>query len=129
MRVQRKSHLPKTATAAACLLTLTLLSPPGSFVRAEPGSRRVQNEPGTNTGLNTGLQLPQGPKSVTALAGVVTATGLVNYSIDGAGFTGACGNLRVQKPAGATVRNAYLLSATTGFSGRTLVTGDVTLNG
>jgi len=104
-------------------------------VRAQPGG--LQNEPGTNpgvktgidTGLSIGLQLLQGPQSVTALSGVVTVSGMINYSIDGAGYLTACGNLRANKPAGATVRNAYLLAATTGFSGATIANGDITLNG
>jgi len=138
MLVQKKSHLPKTAIVVACFLSLTLLSPPASFVRAQPRGGGFQDEPGTRRGdaglnlapiTNNSLNLLQGPKSVSALSAVVTATGLINYSIDGAGYGAACGTLQVNKPAGATVRNAYLLAASTGFSGATIANGEITLNG
>src|SRR6185436_2398105 len=42
---------------------------------------------------------------------------------------GAPETLRVQKPAGATVRRAFVAAASAGFSGRKLLNGDVTLDG
>jgi hypothetical protein len=64
-----------------------------------------------------------------SLAPVVTETGFISWSLDGMGTTAASGTIRVQKPAGATTRRAFLGSASTGFSGRKLANGDVTVDG
>lgn len=60
---------------------------------------------------------------------VVTETGRLSLSVDGLGTLSSTGTIQVQKPAGATVRSAYLAAATTGFSGVRLVAGNVTLDG
>ena len=61
----------------------------------------------------------------------VTENGKIYLSTDGLGTNDpAGGDIRAQKPsAGATVRSAYLFAASTGFSGHTVVNGDVTLGG
>ncbi len=64
-----------------------------------------------------------------SIAPVVTETGFVSMSVDGLGTTAASGAIQVQKPQGATVRRAFVGAASTGFSGRELVDGDVTLDG
>ncbi|KAB2836674.1 MAG: PEF-CTERM sorting domain-containing protein [Candidatus Brocadia sp.] len=48
--------------------------------------------------------------SATALQPVVTETGLISLSVDGLGTT-ASGTIQVEKPAGATVRKAYMAAA------------------
>ncbi len=65
----------------------------------------------------------------TSLQPVVTETGLISLSIDGLGTNEASGIIQVEKPAGATVRKAYMVAASTGFQGRKLVNGDVKING
>jgi len=80
-----------------------------------------------------------GPSDIEfgSLAPVVTESGLVSLSLDSSGSNGgpyefrggAAGTLRVQKPAGATVRRAFLAAASSGFSDRRLNDGDVTLDG
>jgi cysteine-rich repeat protein len=64
-----------------------------------------------------------------SLAPIVNESGFVSWSLDGMGTADATGTIRVQKPAGATTRRAFLGSASTGFSERELVNGDVTLDG
>jgi hypothetical protein len=62
---------------------------------------------------------------------MVTESGRIYLSTDGSGTNDPAGaDIRAQKPsAGATVRSAYLFAASTGFSGHTMVDGDVTLAG
>jgi HYR domain len=60
---------------------------------------------------------------------VVTETGFLRLSVDGVGTLGETGVVRIEKPAGATVRRAFLAAASTGMSGRQLVDGDVTVDG
>jgi len=65
-----------------------------------------------------------------SLTSLVTETGFISVSIDGLGTNDqAGGTIRVQKPTGATVRDAFLAAASTGFSGRVLANGDVKLDG
>ncbi|MCD4704142.1 MAG: Ig-like domain-containing protein [Methanosarcinaceae archaeon] len=66
----------------------------------------------------------------SSLQPVVTETGKISLSVDGLGMNpAASGIVDVEKPAGATVRGAYLVAASTGFSGYQLVVGDVTIAG
>jgi hypothetical protein len=61
---------------------------------------------------------------------IYSATGYVSLSVDGLGTNSAVAEIiQVDKPAGATVRRAFLAAASTGFSGRTVATGDVKING
>ena len=71
------------------------------------------------------------PAANAALTEFFTATGKLFLSVDGAGSNNAAGHIaEVQKPsASATVRRAFVLAASTGFSGRVLSNGDVTING
>jgi hypothetical protein len=81
----------------------------------------------------------QGPWAIEygSLAPIITESGPITLSVDASGSNGgpyqhragAPMTLRVQKPAGATVRRAFVAAASTGFSGRKLVAGDVTLDG
>jgi hypothetical protein len=72
-----------------------------------------------------------------SLAPIVTETGPITLSLDASGSNGGPyefrggppETLRVRKPAGATVRRAFLAAASVGFSGRRLLNGDVILDG
>ncbi len=60
---------------------------------------------------------------------LVTETGQITLSIDGVGTDGA-GTFQVEKPAGATVRGAYMAAASTGYcTGCQIANGWITLNG
>ncbi|HEU4741253.1 MAG TPA: Ig-like domain-containing protein [Meiothermus sp.] len=58
-----------------------------------------------------------------------TFNGKVSLSVDGLGTTSSTGNIRVDKPAGATVRAAYLAAASTGFTGITIPNGGILIDG
>jgi hypothetical protein len=61
---------------------------------------------------------------------VTTEVGLITLSADGLGTISGTGNLQVEKPsAGATVRVAYLLGASTGFTSYIIPNGGVQLAG
>ena len=62
---------------------------------------------------------------------VVTETGQLSLSVDALGTSDeAGGTIQVDKPSeGATVRAAYLAAASTGFSDRVLVDGDMSIEG
>ena len=72
-----------------------------------------------------------GPSEVTfgSILPIVTETGLITSSIDGLGSNASSGIIQVEKPAGATVRGAYMAAASRGFSQRKLVAGDVKIDG
>ncbi len=72
-----------------------------------------------------------GPSEVLlgSIIPVVTETGFISLSIDGLGTNEASGIIQVEKPAGATVRSAYMAAASTGWSSRVLANGDVKING
>lgn len=60
----------------------------------------------------------------------VTHSGNIRLSLDGAGTNAFSRTIRANKPsAGATVRAAYLLAATTGYSGATLTGTQMTFAG
>lgn len=58
-----------------------------------------------------------------------TMTGKLSLSTDGVGTVATTGTIRVNKPAGATVKKAILMSATTGFTNYKLQSGDVLIDG
>jgi len=71
---------------------------------------------------------------ITARAGLTeffSATGKLSLSVDAGGSNRATGHvIEVEKPnASATVRSAFVLAASTGFSNRVLNNGDVSING
>jgi MBG domain (YGX type)/PKD domain/Bacterial Ig-like domain (group 1)/Bacterial Ig-like domain (group 3) len=84
------------------------------------------------TGVGTTGE-PVGVYAATIIAGsikpVVTETGRISVSTSGLGMTGQAGTLKVKKPTGATVRRAYLASATRGLFRYLLRPGDVKLDG
>ena len=67
--------------------------------------------------------------SATALTPMVTETGYITLSVDGLGTTGS-GYIQVDKPAGATVRAAYMAATDVwGSNGGPLPNGAVKING
>ncbi len=108
-----------------CVFSTLLVIPFGLNLHADvPGTRT--NSPKTTESSKS----PKLAPSATAISPVVTATGLISLSVDGLGTNNVAGGIiQVQKPAGATVRGAYMAAASTGFRGRTLADGDVMIDG
>ncbi len=91
----------------------------------------AETTPGTGeeTTLRTASVAPMAlaaPVS-TSLAPVVTETGKISLSVDGLGTDGA-GIIQVEKPAGATVRSAYMVGVSLWNAGP-IADGQVTIDG
>ncbi len=114
-RVLTSFLLALTATVASARAPL---APSARTQNAVPGARPSLVPPSGNSSL-----LP------TALAPVVTETGLISLSVDGLGTSAAGGTIHVDKPTGATVRGAYFAAASTGFQNYAIPNGDITLAG
>ncbi|WP_224248242.1 choice-of-anchor A family protein [Hyalangium gracile] len=67
--------------------------------------------------------------ATTPLAPIVTESGFISLSLDGVGTNGSSGIVQVNKPAGATVKAAYLAAASTGFSNYSIPNGGVKIDG
>lgn len=68
--------------------------------------------------------------SVNSLQPIVTETGKISLSLDGLGTNAASGTIEVEKPAGATVKKAYMAAASMGISsGYIIPDGDITIDG
>jgi len=80
--------------------------------------------PGSSVTRTTTIAVVDGITSNT-----VRETGKISLSIDGLGTMNDTGIIQVEKPAGATVRKAYLASTSVGGSERILADGDVTIDG
>ena len=60
----------------------------------------------------------------------VTEVGKISMSVNGLGvYPGNTGTITIIKPAGATVRKAYMTAATTGYSWYKLTAGDIEIDG
>lgn len=64
-----------------------------------------------------------------ALNPVVQTAGQISLSVDGLGTAASSGVIQVEKPAGATVRGAYLAAASMGSVLATLNNGDIKIDG
>jgi len=60
---------------------------------------------------------------------IVTESGFITVSQDAMGTSSSSGSIHVDKPVGASVRKAYLMSASTGFTSYRIPSGGVTING
>jgi hypothetical protein len=110
---------------------LTLLALLTVFVVALVGasSAGATPVPGTPTG-SAQFVAPFAGLSSTALAPVLSDTGQISLSVDGLGSSNPAGGpILVFKPAGGTVREAFMFAAGTGFSGYTPSDTDVTIDG
>lgn len=96
------------------------LAPATARVQRRSGSLDDEVAPGTSTAA---------PRTGRAISGVFSTTGHVSISVDAMGTLSGGGNVQVMKPAGATVRNAFLTTASTGSWEPTLPDGCVQLNG
>lgn len=98
--------------------------------------RRTNRRLAKSARVRTGRQQPRSlqleemeRRLLFAIAPVVTETGLVSLSVDGVGTNLDQGTVQVLKPAGATVRGAYLAAASAGLTGRRINDGDVKIDG
>ncbi|SFM55817.1 PEF-CTERM protein sorting domain-containing protein [Methanolobus profundi] len=88
-----------------------------------------ENTPGTVTTPAFSISCePVGPavSSTTSLSPKVTETGKISISVDGLGTTGT-GIIQVEKPAGATVRSAYMAAASL-WGASAIVNGQVKID-
>ena len=92
---------------------------------SEPGTVNLQSP------KDDALTTPEALASPTALQPVVTETGHISLSLDALGIKdNVTGTIQVDKPAGATVRSAYMTAADVwGSSGKNLPDGAIKLNG
>jgi hypothetical protein len=120
--------LVASLAAAGCLretptVPQNLPGNPGLSVQSEgtPGSRPVS--------LPDAVSKPQGPQ--LAISPVVTETGLVSLSLDAAGTNDPVATIQVETPGplAGTVRKAYFMAASTGFSGYQIPDGEITIDG
>lgn len=101
--------------AASFILFLLLVVTTGLYAGAEPGvePNRVNSPEATSASISP----------------VIADSGLISLSVDGLGMTSTSGTIQVEKPAGATVRNAYMAAASTGFTGHRIGNGEITIAG
>jgi hypothetical protein len=71
----------------------------------------------------------QGLASPNALTPMVTESGFITLSVDGLGTTATTGIVEAQKPAGATVRRAFLMGASTGGLNFQIPNGNIRIDG
>ncbi len=117
MVITKKTGLKGMALVLAYIVSVVLINTLGADVSA-------QSEIGGG---------PQSPASQALIEPLsidpfITETGNITLSIDGLGTLAATGTIEVQKPAGATVRAAFLAAATIPGP-RILANGDVKING
>jgi hypothetical protein len=131
----RRRLLVLTARSAlgAIGLAMLLAAAMAAFVGVwRPASVHAQSAVGARPAIplarfavNAQAALPPTP-----LAPFFSATGRIRLSSDGLGrLDGAGGVIQVAKSPGATVRAAFLMAASTGFTGYQPVDGDVTIDG
>lgn len=125
-----RSRRRTTASTAIASLVLSL----GAALAAPVASSASETDavPGTRpdtAGGSTSL-MATADASTDGLQMVVNERGLISQSTSALGTTSGAGSLRVDKPAGATVRGAWMAYATTGFTGFQVVPGaELTLAG
>ncbi len=78
--------------------------------------------------VSSAFEASPSPTSTTSLSPFVTETGKISLSIDGMGTLSDSGVVQVEKPAGATVRSAYLITASMSGQGP-LANGTVAVAG
>lgn len=111
--MRRKNYAKELCTYLAILLLISAFMP---LAYAEPGTDTENIGP---SNVTMGSIIPH-----------ATETGKISLSMDGLGvYPGNSGIIQVDKPAGATVRKAYMAAATTGFRKHKLVTGDIKIDG
>lgn len=82
------------------------------------------------TSLGREIKIQNQIENINAISPVVTETGFISLSVDGLGTLDGTGIIKVDKPAGATVRSAFLAMAQFPVvSGGPLSDGDIKING
>ncbi|WP_395849825.1 kelch repeat-containing protein [Cystobacter fuscus] len=122
MRNERRRWLQGLLVFSLCALTAACGEGSTPERELEPGTRPTHDD---ESSLESRLE--SSPSD--SFTPVATEVGLITLSIDGLGTASATGTLQVQKPAGATVRRAFLAAASTGLTRRKLINGDVRLDG
>ena len=96
-----------------------LIPPMGFAEEANAGSQEefdeaIKNQAGIPGTLIQGPSISMHPV-VTRIEPAITEVGKISWSIDGLGvYPNSTGIIQVEKPAGATVKSAYMAAATTG---------------
>ena len=111
-----------TVFAATALLTILIPLAASAQSTSPPGVPPMHDPP-------SAASLPSAAASPTSLSLVVQEYGQIRLSLDAVGTIADSGTVQVEKPAGAKVRKAYLVTATTGFTGAQLAAGDIQLQG
>ncbi|RCV62723.1 Ig-like domain (group 1) [Methanophagales archaeon] len=136
-KMERKSYV---TGACICLVIVLILSAFATPVYAVPSKSNIigkipssledtkpsadPNVPGTDMATSK-LSTP-----TRSIDPEITETGLISLSIDGLGTFTSAGTIQVEKPAGATVRSAYMAAADVwGSCGGPLPDGAVKING
>jgi hypothetical protein len=109
------------------LLSITILVICLMFI----GSVAAGDVPGTiPASTTTALRSASSFTSTTSLSPVISDVGKISWSIDGLGvYPGTTGTIQVEKPAGATVKSAYMAAATTGSDPYNIKPGDIKIDG
>lgn len=115
-RILRNAYVFFVSLLILCASTLAVSA---AETGADPGADPDLNDDVGLTAVTMGSIIPQ-----------VTETGKISLSVDGLGvYSGNTGIIQVEKPAGATVKSAYMAAATTGFTGYHLANGAIKING
>lgn len=110
----------KTKTILVTLLALALLVAPAAATETIPGTVATEIQ-------KTSVKLSVDED--TSLEPIVTETGKISLSVDGLGVvTGGSGVIQVEKPAGATVKSAYMAATDVWGSGQ-IPDGAITIDG
>ena len=131
MREQRgrDRRCGRALRVAVVMAALGLVVP--SMGRAGVATASVPDDADAQPGTAPALSGPQARVAAAEAEGglqvIVHERGHITGSTDGAGTIGSSTTLTIEKPAGATLRRAVLLAASTGFRGPG--TGDVSLDG
>jgi hypothetical protein len=97
-----------------------------------PAAAATGLQPGTIAGAAKSAPAAAAATAATAANGLqpfYTAIGQVTLSTDGIGTNDVSGIVQADKPAGATVKKAFMFAASTGLSNFTPPDGEVTIDG
>src|SRR4051794_27955412 len=122
MHFSRTRNRPSLRYAGALVACFALTG--GIMYAAQPAEAKAKPTPGTGPAHAASAAL-----SGTSIAPFYSASGAVSLSTNAAGSNSGPVTRDIVKPAGATVRAAFLMAAGTGSSDYTPVDGDVTING
>ena len=128
MRARTRKIAGVLGAAAAALLIAACAddAPLGPSSRASSAAAVTAADALPGTDVNN-----VGPSKVLlgSLAQVAMETGKISVSVDATGANYWPQTIRVNKPAGATVRKVYVASASTGFTGYVIPNGNIRIAG